>query len=309
MIDIVIAIYNPDRYFIEQINSLVKQTYWDKVDRVIIVDDSVTKSDLVDSVISNNSKFEYHKNLSGKCGAKDNFAFGLSLSTSDYVMTCDQDDIWLENKIEDSLKTILSLDFNSPCLVSSDVRVVDGDLNIMHDSFLRYRGTALPRDTYVDRIVFRNAFPGCTMLFNRRLLEVALPIPDEALMHDWWLISVASICGEVGVLEQPTMLYRQHERNCLGARKGSFVQALRARSIVSNMRLFSEHVNKVEDQNRALLSRFNGVSPGIIISSGIPYFISERSVFKKAIFVYKHFNCGLLKALAYFFYLKLFGVK
>ena len=59
------------------------------------------------------------------------------------------------------------------------------------------------------------------MLMNRQLLALALPIPPEAAMHDWWLALVATAFGRTGYIEEPLLDYRQHAGNTLGARARS----------------------------------------------------------------------------------------
>jgi hypothetical protein len=56
------------------------------------------------------------------------------------------------------------------------------------------------------------------MLINRPLLQLAIPIPQEAMMHDWWIGLVASAFGQIDFLAKPTVLYRQHGKNDTGAK-------------------------------------------------------------------------------------------
>ena len=62
-----------------------------------------------------------------------------------------------------------------------------------------------------------NLVTGCTLTCNRALLDLAMPFPDRLVMHDWWLALVAAACGEIRFLEEPTVRYRQHGRNQVGA--------------------------------------------------------------------------------------------
>ena len=74
-----------------------------------------------------------------------------------------------------------------------------------------------PRRTAPEPLALTNVVTGCTAMVNRALLDQALPIPPEALMHDWWLALVASGFGAIGWLPQLRVLYRQHGGNVLGA--------------------------------------------------------------------------------------------
>ena len=63
-----------------------------------------------------------------------------------------------------------------------------------------------------------NIVTGCTAVMNRELLDIALPIPKEALVHDWWLALVASSFGVIRYIEETSILYRQHGENTIGAK-------------------------------------------------------------------------------------------
>jgi hypothetical protein len=67
-------------------------------------------------------------------------------------------------------------------------------------------------------VMVHNPCCGATMLVNRALLDLALPIPDNVVMHDWWLALCASAYGKLIQLQDPLLLYRQHGGNVLGAK-------------------------------------------------------------------------------------------
>ncbi|STR61862.1 hypothetical protein [Grimontia hollisae] len=68
----------------------------------------------------------------------------------------------------------------------------------------------------MNNLVKQNVVSGCTMMANRALLQKALPIPNEACMHDWWFALVAKTEGKLTFVDQALMLYRQHETNAIG---------------------------------------------------------------------------------------------
>lgn len=299
MIDIVIATYNPSVYLLEQIDSILSQEAINKIARIIIVDDNSVDTNYLKLAIKKDSRIEFYKNESGINGAKNNFSYGLSLTSADFVMTCDQDDVWLPNKVGLSLNTIMELDKNYPCLVSTDVTVVDRELSIIHDSFLIYKGVKLPQDAQPNKILYRNIFPGCSMIFNRKLLDIALPIPDEAIMHDWWLISVASLIGQASYCLQPTMLYRQHDSNCIGAKQSSLLSAFKARSITDNLSLLEKHYINVKKQNSAIYERFM-FEKDKFVNAELETFLHTGGVFYESQKYYKYLRMGYIKTLLYF---------
>ena len=132
----------------------------------------------------------------------------------------DQDDQWLPEKLESSLTLLKQLEqihgVEMPLMVHSDLALIDSDGTPLGCSYLQ-RQRLDPSRTGLDDLVLTNVVTGCSVLLNRALLQKALPIPAEALMHDWWLALVASANGVIGFLPEPAVLYRQHGSNVLGA--------------------------------------------------------------------------------------------
>src|SRR5665213_2546839 len=69
----------------------------------------------------------------------------------------------------------------------------------------------------LDHLIFYNIVTGCSLMGNRSLLELARPIPTGIDVHDWWLALVAASCGVLSTIPEPTVLYRQHGGNLIGA--------------------------------------------------------------------------------------------
>lgn len=243
MIDIVLATFNGERFLTEQIKSIQNNhSYAEKVARIIVVDDGSTDNtkDIVQLLAASDEKIEWVINTTTLHGPSNNFSFGLSLTTAAYIMLCDQDDIWLPEKIETSFSHIQSLDKTSnnlPLLVFSDKFIVNDTLELICNSYFRLKNIPFDWHHKLHQLCQQNVASGCTMLFNRELLEKALPIPKQAYMHDWWLILVANRCGKVELIEQPLIQYRQHENNSIGARRVSKWNLLRS---------FNSHLNKFE---------------------------------------------------------------
>lgn len=153
-------------------------------------------------------------------GPAANFAEAAALCTGDVVLFCDQDDVWHDDKIALEVAAMKEAEREAgkgtPVLVHGDLEVVDENLAPLHPSFMRLMH---PRFRLFDTayILENNVAVGCTTAVNRALLEVALPLPDEALMHDWWFAQCATCCGRVVYLDRPLMLYRQHRSNQIGA--------------------------------------------------------------------------------------------
>ena len=138
-------------------------------------------------------------------------------------MLCDQDDIWAKEKLEIQMSEMLCAEQkfpDSPVLIHSDLKVVDESKSVIAESFIKYQGLEIKRNTFTN-VVISNLVTGCTSLFNEELARIALPIPNSAIMHDWWLALTASAFGEVVFIDIPLVEYRQHENNTIGAKEFS----------------------------------------------------------------------------------------
>jgi glycosyltransferase involved in cell wall biosynthesis len=221
MVDILMATYNGSKFIKEQINSIINQTY---KDWVLYIRDDGSKDDTVEIIK------EYEKNYRGKIivvkdeksglGAKLNFAELLKYSKSQYCMFCDQDDVWLEDKIQLSLDKMKESEakygVDKPLLIHTDLKVVDGNLDIIDESFWKYQNLDANL-TSLRSLLVQNNITGCTMFMNKTLVDLSKNIPSDCIMHDWWIGLLASAFGHIDIVNKQTMLYRQHGRNEVGA--------------------------------------------------------------------------------------------
>ncbi|POC14873.1 glycosyltransferase family 2 protein [Vibrio vulnificus] len=224
-VDIILATYNGSYYIEEQLKSLIDQTYSNT--HIYITDDGSTDGtlDIVQSVvekykISNKVSILPFRDNELK-GPANNFIYGLSFSKSKYIMFCDQDDIWLNNKIEVQLGDILKLDNTRPAISFCDASLVDKSLNQIHPSFINSEGFNVDAGIQMQNLVFQNITPGCCMIFNDKLRDLFFSSPNRKhiVMHDWYLMILCSIYGSISYTDSPLMLYRQHGRNQVGASK------------------------------------------------------------------------------------------
>ena len=223
IIDVLLAAYNGERFISEQIQSILNQTFADF--RLLIRDDGSTDRTLaiVDAIcLANPDRVSRISDKRTNLGAKGNFAAMLEHSQSNYVMFSDQDDIWSPDKIE---ATLAAMRFEEQCghpadptptLIYTDVVVVDSANRELAPSYFSYTGIEATRTTY-PALFLQNTVIGCTAMANRALLDRALPIPSGVAMHDWWLALVAVGTGRIAMLDRPTLRYRQHGSNEVGA--------------------------------------------------------------------------------------------
>jgi hypothetical protein len=140
---------------------------------------------------------------------------------ADPIFFCDQDDIWFPHKIAQQLQFLQEMERhyapNTPLLCYSDLEVVDQHLRQIHPSFMRYENLQHEADNPLRVLSTQNFVTGCAVAINRTLLEFATPIPNDIVLHDWWLASCAAACGRIAYIDEPLVQYRQHSRNQIGA--------------------------------------------------------------------------------------------
>jgi glycosyltransferase involved in cell wall biosynthesis len=225
MIQILLATYNGEDYLEEQLDSLFHQTYTNWT--LLVHDDGSTDSTLkilstfqkrypdVISILTDGLRFG---------NARDNFTHLVSASTSNYVMFCDQDDIWLPQKIKktfNEMDRLVRLHGDLPIAVHTDLEVVDGELNSIASSMFQYQGLSKSIDSLL-QILLKNSVTGCTMMINRKAINVSMPILPPAIMHDWWIVAnVIKHHGMVEFIDESLIQYRQHGANSVGAKENS----------------------------------------------------------------------------------------
>lgn len=221
---ILMATYNGTKYLAEQIESIKAQTlrHW----RLLIRDDGSTDHTvaLLKLLARQDSRIYLIEDDVGNLGVARNFGHlmqsALALRAS-YFAFCDQDDVWMPDKLEQQFTRILQLEIQhsrlTPILIHSDLAVVSEDLTLIHPSFMSYQGIRSPSNPDSTTVIFQNHIVGCTLLGNKALLEKASPLPPEVYMHDWWLALFATFFGVIEFIPQSLVFYRQHRNNQVGA--------------------------------------------------------------------------------------------
>ncbi|PKF61726.1 hypothetical protein CW745_10430 [Psychromonas sp. psych-6C06] len=217
---ILLATYNGESFLKEQLDSLINQT--EKNWFCLIRDDgSQDKTlEIIKNYCVKDSRFFLLMDEEGPQGnAKDNFSLlmqaGLK-TKANYFLFSDQDDVWMHSKIEILCSEFTKHNINRPFLIHHDLEVVCQDLTILSPSFIDF--SRLDSCASFARLLGRNTVTGCATACNRKLIEIILPIPPDAIMHDWWLGLTASYLGELYFLDKALIKYRQHNGNVLGAR-------------------------------------------------------------------------------------------
>lgn len=221
IVQVLLSTWNGERWLPDLLASLERQTFTDwqllvrddgSQDKTlkILLEWQKTHPKLVTDIISASS-----------IGSTASFDQLVRKSQAPYLMFCDQDDIWFPEKIELQVEALRQLEQQygsaKPLLVHTDLVVVNEHKQVLSPSFWDYRGFDLKQRKQA--YLLNNNVTGCATVFNRRAAQLAFPLPTEAMQHDRWLALVCAWFGHIGVLAQPTILYRQHNHNVIGAKR------------------------------------------------------------------------------------------
>ncbi len=224
MISVCIATFNGAAYIESQIKSILPQL--GPGDEVIISDDGSTDETINLLKKCNDPRIKIHF-----CGQKNvvkNFANALSLAQGKYIFLADQDDIWMPHKVARCLE-LFEQGFD---VIVSDCQLIDETGQQIAPSYFEMQN---PRSTFLGNL-HKNSFMGCCMAFNRQALSAALPIPDSAPMHDWWMGLVAlKQQKNVLFLKETLVKYRRHSQ--VASSTGSASRNSLLKKILSRLRM------------------------------------------------------------------------
>lgn len=211
-ISVCMASYNGGKYIKDQLVSILKQIGAN--DEVIVSDDG--SSDDTISVIKglndNRIKVVDGPHVSSPTA---NFENALHYADGDIIFLADQDDVWLDGKVDTCLKYLKTCD----CVVS-DAVVTNGNLETTNCSFFSLNKT---KSGLLYNLLLKNGYLGCCMAFKRCVLDKALPFPKNTPMHDIWIGNVAAFYYKQVFIPEKLIYFRRHDHNSsTTARKSSY---------------------------------------------------------------------------------------
>lgn len=248
-VEILMAVHNGSAFLKEQIDSIIRQT--DGRWHLTISDDGSTDDsrEIIDDYARRCPDKIAHLRSGRRFGnARDHFFFLMEHCDSEYMLFCDQDDVWYPDKVKKTRQALLDAEekygSGTPILVFSDQVPTDAALNPLADSLMRYQNQ-YREDFDFRSLLMQNVVTGGAMGINRALAEMARP-PREAgtiIMHDWWLAVVAAKFGRIIYLDEPLGAYRQHGDNAVGAKA------------VGSARYISERLSALGEVRRSILRK------------------------------------------------------
>ncbi len=217
-IEILLATYNGEKYLNEQIDSIINQTY--KNWKLLIRDDGSEDRtlEILKEYEKRDERISILRDNKGNLGFVKNFEELLKNSSEEFIMFSDQDDYWLENKIEKYIGVLENLDvkkLKKPLLIHSNSFVCDEKLNILKKNFvdskvaLQYGGNGY---------FFAYFVQGSTTLINRKLINLGLPFLRSVTLHDRYFHLLVEFFGNRIFIDESLIKYRQHRNNEIGAK-------------------------------------------------------------------------------------------
>lgn len=228
-IDVLLATCNGARFLSRQLDSLFSQTFRDF--RILARDDNSEDDTL--QILR-----QYQERFPGRIvvissrtrhGACRTFSLLAQDAKARYVAFCDQDDIWCSDKLEKSMRLLKyweqRVGAEKPILIFTDLALIDDGSNEIAPSLWRFAHVC-PEQASLATMLVQNLVTGCTALANRSLIEMGMPVPEDAVMHDYWFGLIAAAFGVLSPLYERTVLYRQHCNNAIGVGSGWSVQGI-----------------------------------------------------------------------------------
>lgn len=246
---VLISTYNGEKYLRDQLESLRSQDYGNFA--VFVRDDgSVDDTENILTEYKNKGMLNKIDDNNGNLGPGKSFLTLAASVDADIYMFCDQDDVWLDNKISKTVEEIRVYGFDLPVLFCSDLMVVDNNVKLIHKSFLTLEGINKPKALHLKVLAVQNSVVGCTVAFTNSLKQKIYQtniLDFDIAMHDWWFAMYAVCLGKLIYYHGALILYRQHDKNVSGANTNSFFGRFirfNFKQRVSKLRIYKSRVAK-----------------------------------------------------------------
>ena len=208
-VSVCMASFNGEKYIKQQIVSILQQLNAD--DELIISDDNSEDSTVAIIHSLNDNRIKWHININSP-SIIANFENSVSRASGEYIFLADQDDIWIDNKVDMMVHYLTNFD-----LVVSDCMFINSDGEVQADSYQKLYKSGRG---FIKNIV-KNSFLGNCMAFKSDMRDIILPFPKELHMasryhiyHDVWIGLMLSLtCSKVIFIPLKLSLYRRHESN------------------------------------------------------------------------------------------------
>lgn len=219
---VLLTAYNGSKHLPLLLDSLRNQT--DPDFSVLLQDDGSEDEtvSLLAALCEKDPRFSFGSEQGQHLGAAGNFLSLVRQAEANYVLMCDQDDLWEAEKIAVLKRAMAEMEAeygaDTPLLVHSDCSLIGEDGDLIGDSFFRHQGWD-PKAVTLPPLLVQNNVTGCTLIMNAplRKLIAAHARAKDLFMHDWFIALTAASFGKIRFVDQPLTRYRQHGDNAIGA--------------------------------------------------------------------------------------------
>lgn len=214
---VLMSAYNGEQYINEQIMSILNQKTEHLID--IRVRDDGSKDSTCRVIEELKAKYPNRIELITGSNIGYNASFFSLLKGADdydYYAISDQDDVWLENKLQTAVEWLEKEDDNIPLLYASTSYLVGNDLKPYGTTRKKQR------EFSVYNTIIQNICPGHTQVMNNELMKLLKTDIDTSniYVYDAWITNMAMLYGKILFNNDSFTLYRQHRENQLGYGKG-----------------------------------------------------------------------------------------
>jgi glycosyltransferase involved in cell wall biosynthesis len=221
-ISVALCTYNGEEFLPKQLDSIKQQTK--PIHELVVCDDGSR-----DATIEILEKFRQsvsfpvviHQN-SSNLGSNKNFEQCLQKCSGEIIFLCDQDDVWMSNKVE--IMTAYFQAHSNQDAVFSNAQIIDQrGLKTGNTSFNQIEFNQLAQAKWISggsfEILLKGyVVTGATMAIRKRCLPNLLPVPEiiPELIHDGWMALMLAINNQIGFIAEPLIQYREHESQQVG---------------------------------------------------------------------------------------------
>lgn len=212
-ISVAMAVYNGRKFLGQQLESIKNQTV--KIDEIVIIDDC-SKEDSDDLIadfanrITIDVKYIKH---SVNWGYANTFFEALDKTTGDYIFFSDQDDVWVENKVEKMIDVVKKSDKSILCLSSLNF-IVNQDCEVLKREKQKDFLLKIEMD---DLLRGKSLRPGMSLLVSSEIKDKISSVKkDMFFAHDRFIEFVACLNNGFYCLNECLTKYRIHTSNTSG---------------------------------------------------------------------------------------------
>ena len=300
-VSVVVCTYNGEAFVQEQMNSIIAQTY--PLYEILVFDDASTDN-TVEKVKAIAGQFPNIKLAVNErnIGFTKNFEQAIKAASGDVIAIADQDDIWIDTKIEKMMNA-----WKEPhSLIYCDST---GFTDVLPDIIRppRLRGF---EGTDARKIFLINTISGHASIFKKELVPLVLPFSENA-MYDWWIAVVAAYNGGVQHYHEVLVYHRSHSKNitvkALSKYRMVEQRDIYKRYLIKQCKQFETAANIPLPQRNFLIGFYTLMQESLVKKFHTPLFLF---LFKNRhiLFSYKKKKIGIISHLKHS-YLRTFNPK